>query len=152
MLQWSCTIGSTITNLPIFRFIFVENNYDYNFLYFREYKSEYKNKYRPFSQYEYVGDGKFFNTSKSPPSEVSILSTYRNQIMARTEEYTNSSQTEGFDNNPRIKGYLNCPRPRALIIILGLGDILSVRRPRCLSFHIPLIRELFLFELVDRKK
>merc|ERR1719193_701198 len=35
----------------------------------KEYKSEYKNKFRPFSQYEYVGEGKFFNTSNSPPSE-----------------------------------------------------------------------------------
>merc|ERR1719309_871671 len=33
------------------------------------YRSEYKNKFRPFSQYEYVGEGKFFNTSNSPPSE-----------------------------------------------------------------------------------
>lgn len=36
----------------------------------KEYKSEYKNKFRPFSQYEYVGEGKFFNTSDSPPSEM----------------------------------------------------------------------------------
>ena len=35
----------------------------------REYKSEYKQKFRPFSQYEYCGDGKFHKTSVSPPSE-----------------------------------------------------------------------------------
>ena len=37
---------------------------------FREHKSEYKNRFRPFSQYEYIGDGKFFNTSTSPPNEI----------------------------------------------------------------------------------
>merc|ERR1719462_47265 len=36
----------------------------------KEYKSEYKQKFRPFSQYEYIGDGKFYNTSSSPPNEV----------------------------------------------------------------------------------
>ena len=36
----------------------------------REHKSEYKNRFRPFSQYEYIGDGKFFNTSTSPPNEI----------------------------------------------------------------------------------
>ena len=35
----------------------------------REYKSEYKQRYRPFSQYEYIGDGKFHNTSTSPPGD-----------------------------------------------------------------------------------
>jgi len=35
----------------------------------KEYKSEYKQKFRPFSQYEYCGDGKFHKTSVSPPSE-----------------------------------------------------------------------------------
>jgi len=35
----------------------------------KEYKSEYKQKYRPFSQYEYIGDGKFHNTSTSPPGD-----------------------------------------------------------------------------------
>ena len=39
---------------------------------FREYKSEYKQKFRPFSQYEYCGDGKFHNTSASPPSETVV--------------------------------------------------------------------------------
>jgi len=36
----------------------------------KEHKSEYKNRFRPFSQYEYIGDGKFFNTSTSPPNEI----------------------------------------------------------------------------------
>jgi len=36
----------------------------------REHKSEYKNRFRPFSQYEYIGDGKFQNTSTSPPNEI----------------------------------------------------------------------------------
>merc|ERR1719431_1432071 len=36
----------------------------------REHKSEYKNRFRPFSQYEYIGDGKFHNTSTSPPNEI----------------------------------------------------------------------------------
>jgi len=36
----------------------------------KEHKSEYKNRFRPFSQYEYIGDGKFFNTSSSPPNEI----------------------------------------------------------------------------------
>ena len=36
----------------------------------RAYRSEYKQKFRPFSQYEYAGEGKFYNTSTSPPSEV----------------------------------------------------------------------------------
>jgi len=36
----------------------------------KEHKSEYKNRFRPFSQYEYIGDGKFFNTSNSPPNEI----------------------------------------------------------------------------------
>lgn len=35
----------------------------------KEYKSEYKQRYRPFSQYEYIGDGKFHNTSTSPPGD-----------------------------------------------------------------------------------
>ena len=35
----------------------------------REYKSEYKQRFRPFSQYEYIGDGKFHNTSTSPPGD-----------------------------------------------------------------------------------
>merc|ERR550539_438461 len=38
----------------------------------KEYKSEYKQKFRPFSQYEYCGDGKFFNTSVSPPTETVV--------------------------------------------------------------------------------
>jgi len=36
----------------------------------KEHKSEYKNRFRPFSQYEYIGDGKFHNTSSSPPNEI----------------------------------------------------------------------------------
>merc|ERR1712106_171428 len=36
----------------------------------KEHKSEYKNRFRPFSQYEYIGDGKFHNTSTSPPNEI----------------------------------------------------------------------------------
>jgi hypothetical protein len=36
----------------------------------REYKSEYKQQFRPFSQYEYIGDGQFLNTSSSPPNEL----------------------------------------------------------------------------------
>jgi len=36
----------------------------------KEHKSEYKNRFRPFSQYEYIGDGKFHNTSNSPPNEI----------------------------------------------------------------------------------
>jgi len=36
----------------------------------KEHKSEYKNRFRPFSQYEYIGDGKFYNTSTSPPNEI----------------------------------------------------------------------------------
>ena len=44
---------------------------NWNLIYFisREYKSEYKQRYRPFSQYEYIGDGKFHNTSTSPPGD-----------------------------------------------------------------------------------
>jgi hypothetical protein len=37
----------------------------------KEYKSEYNNRFRPFSQYEYApAEGKFVNTSGSPPSEI----------------------------------------------------------------------------------
>merc|ERR1712106_627304 len=36
----------------------------------KEHKSEYKQRFRPFSQYEYIGDGKFNNASTSPPNEV----------------------------------------------------------------------------------
>merc|ERR1719285_1555788 len=38
----------------------------------KEHKSEYKQKFRPFSQYEYIGDGKFHNTSSSPPNELEL--------------------------------------------------------------------------------
>ena len=46
---------------------------------FREYKSEYKQKFRPFSQYEYCGDGKFYNTSISPPSESAVDGGHRSR-------------------------------------------------------------------------
>ena len=46
---------------------------------FREYKSEYKQKFRPFSQYEYCGDGKFYNTSTSPPSESAVDGGHRSR-------------------------------------------------------------------------
>merc|ERR1719510_596985 len=45
----------------------------------KEFKSEYKQKFRPFSQYEYCGDGKFVNTSVSPPSETAVDSCHRSR-------------------------------------------------------------------------
>ena len=45
----------------------------------REYKSEYKQKFRPFSQYEYCGDGKFYNTSLSPPTETVVDGGHRSR-------------------------------------------------------------------------
>lgn len=52
----------------------------------KEHKSEYKNKFRPFSQYEYIGDGKFYNTSTSPPNEIDNPSVrWPKQRQARPE-------------------------------------------------------------------
>ena len=56
---------------------------------FREFKSEYKQKFRPFSQYEYCGDGKFVNTSVSPPSETAVDSGHReiSRLYSRIEAF-----------------------------------------------------------------
>ena len=52
----------------------------------REHRSEYKNRFRPFSQYEYIGDGKFLNTSTSPPNEIDNPSVrWPKQAPARQE-------------------------------------------------------------------
>ena len=56
---------------------------------FREYKSEYKQRYRPFSQYEYIGDGKFHNMSTSPPGDVTDgpgVGTMGHKIAARSRQ------------------------------------------------------------------
>ena len=52
---------------------------------FREYKSEYKQKYRPFSQYEYVGEGRFHNTSTSPPGETADTTDSGHKTAARRQ-------------------------------------------------------------------
>ena len=45
-------------SVKILRRTIINFNYNIFFLTFREYKSEYKQKFRPFSQYEYIGDGR----------------------------------------------------------------------------------------------
>ena len=66
---------------------------------FREYKSEYKQRYRPFSQYEYIGDGKFHNTSTSPPGDATDdgpgVGTMGHKIQTRSRQETRSQNLSG---------------------------------------------------------
>jgi len=75
----------------------------------KEYKSEYKNKFRPFSQYEYVGEGKFFNTTNSPPTEVdgpsSLVSSEKMEGMESGPWYKEVQELRKVANDYKCRGW-----------------------------------------------